>query len=449
MSNLQSTAIVILGASGDLAHTKLIPALEVLYAQGKLGDSPCIVGSGRTDYSSSSFRETFDLSPEFAQFLHYHSGIAGLKEFIASLGDFHRIVVFFSLPPKVYGPTAKSLYDHGFGDETRLIIEKPFGWDYTSARELDEKLHTYYREDQIFRIDHYLAKEAVQNILVFRYANILFEPVWNCRYIESIQINAIEDVGIKERGAYFDTSGIIRDMVQNHLMQLLALLTMEAPATLKSADIGAQKINVLKNIDIRRCLRGQYRGYREEKDIDSNSQTETYAELELTINNLRWSNTPVYIRCGKALHRKGTEIGIVFRTLPRFLFNLNGTIPSNKIIFKIQPSEGILLEMASKEPGNEVFGIEGGNMRIADTRMQFCYRDAFEGEIPEAYQKLLLDAITGNRTLFVTGKETELSWRKIGGFLDKGQLHFYEPGKLPDSLLGVEWIDFDKYGTIC
>jgi glucose-6-phosphate 1-dehydrogenase len=365
----------------------------------------------------------------------------GLRSFIDGKGPFGRVVFFLALPPEAYASTAAELHAQGFGPEAALIIEKPFGRDYASSRALNTELAARFGESQIFRIDHYLAKEAVQNILVFRFANSVFYPVWNSRYIESIQINAAETIGVGDRGAYFDTAGIVRDMVQNHLVQLLCLMTMEAPVSLEAEEIRAQKINVLKAITADACCRGQYRGYQAEKGVAPGSTTETYAELQLSIHAFRWAGMPVYIRVGKALDRIGTEIGVRFRPLPRLLFNADGSIPPNRIVFRIQPAEGIILDLSSKAPGEGI--------QISDTTMRFCYRDAFAGEIPEAYQRLLLDAIRGDRTLFVSAEETELSWKMLGPVLDTGEVRPYERGSSPEPCLYRNWIDFGKYQSVC
>lgn len=437
-----NSAILILGASGDLAKRKLIPALEALYEKNEIDDSCRIIGSGRTPFTDDEFRAHFDRHPEFSRLLHYHQGLPGIREYILSLKEFSRIIIFFSLPPRVYGSTAAELYNEGFREETTLIIEKPFGYDLESSRELNRDLQTYFDELQIFRIDHYLAKEAVQNILVFRFANAIFYPIWNSRYIESIQINALEDIGVEDRGAYFDGAGIIRDMVQNHLMQLLCLMTMEAPVTLEAEEIRNQKMNILKALEVKRWAKLQYRGYHDEKGVPADSVTETFAELELTINNYRWSGIPVYVRTGKAVGRKGTEVGIRFKSAPRLLYNEEGQIPPNQIIFNIQPDAGIVMDFMTKEPGSEG--------RLSTTNMTFCYADSFkESEIPEAYQKLLLDALKGDRTLFVSAAETELSWKKFAPVLNKEVPKRYDPGSLPESPLGLDWIEFDKYGSAC
>jgi len=230
-------------------------------------------------------------------------------------------------------------------------------------------------------------------------------------------------------------------MAQNHLMQLLCLMTMEAPVSLDAEDIRAQKIDVLKTITIEEVHRYQYEGYHSEKGVRPDSTTETFAEIKLAINNFRWTGVPIYVRVGKALNRKGTEIGIQLKPLPQILFNQEGKVQPNRVIFKIQPAEGIILDLSSKKPGSEI--------RLARTTMKFCYEDEFDVEIPEAYQKLLLDALRGNKTLFVSAEETEMSWKKYADFLDKGEISIYKPGTPPLSKLGCAWIDFERYGSAC
>ncbi len=304
---LNSSAIVILGASGDLAKRKLIPALIELYRNGTVERDCIVIGSGRTAYSNQDFREHIELDPDYNENVFYHPGIKGLSSYVNSLGNFDQIIIFMALPPRVYGQTAEALYEEGFRENVRLIIEKPFGNDYETARELNRHLKEFYSEKQIYRIDHYLAKEAVQNILVFRFANNIFYPVWNNGYIESIQITAFEEIGVESRAAYFDKSGIIRDMVQNHLLQLLALVTMEAPVSLDPEDIRFQKMNILKALQVHDCHIQQYDGYREEEGVDKGSQTETYAELKMSIDTFRWNGVPIYIRTGKAVGREGYQ----------------------------------------------------------------------------------------------------------------------------------------------
>jgi glucose-6-phosphate 1-dehydrogenase len=440
-SDRSPCAIVILGASGDLARRKLIPALNILFSRNQLDPGSIVIGSGRSDFTSESFRSRFTMAPEFASRLLYHKGISGLKAFIASQGEFKRIVIFMALPPHTYGTTAAALAAEGFGTESALVVEKPFGFDQKSACDLDTELHRYFTESRIFRIDHYLAKEAVQNILVFRFANSLFEPLWETRFIESIQISACEEAGVAERAAYFDHAGIVRDMMQNHLMQLASLLTMETPADLEAESIRAAKLALLRSVRIERCAVAQYRGFTGEKGIAPDSTTPTFCEMALRIDTPRWSDTPVFMRAGKALNRSGTEIAVTFRSLPRTLFNSQGGLAPNRIIFKIQPAEGIILDVSSKSPGSE--------MRLGNTAMKFCYRDAFKGEIPEAYQRLLADVVAGDHTLFVSAKEATCSWSIFGPWLDRKSDLFYERGALPPSPLEIAWVDFSRYGPLC
>ncbi|MGM0444669.1 MAG: glucose-6-phosphate dehydrogenase [Fibrobacterota bacterium] len=436
------SAIVILGASGNLARKKLIPALSMLYAQGSITDESIVVGSGRSDLGHGDFRERIDCCEGFRERMYYHQGTEGLKDFLAQQGEFSNVVVFFSLPPHAYKKAVEDIYAEGFRDEVRLVIEKPFGYDYDSSRELNRFIASYYHEKQIFRIDHYLAKEAVQNMLVFRFANLLFEPVWNNHYVESIQINAFEDIGVEDRAAYFDSAGIIRDLIQNHLVQLLSLVTMEPPVTFSAEDIRVQKMGIMKSLQVRRCRRYQAEVYRSEQNIPDDSTTETFAELEAEIQNMRWSGVPVYIRAGKYMDRKGTEVGVRFRKLPPILFNSENTINQNQIIFKIQPSEGIIMDLASKTPGNDY--------SISDTNMKFCYREHFTQNISEAYKKLLLDALRGDKTLFLSAEESEITWRKFAECLNKNTLDgFYKTGEPPQSDLAPEWINFNKYADYC
>lgn len=437
----QKSAIIILGASGDLSRRKLIPALSVLREQGLISGDSVIIGEGRSSFTHDEFRDRFQTCCEFREQLFYHQGIDGLKDYVSSMGDFDQIIAFLSLPPASYASTVEELYNEGFRDEVHIVVEKPFGRDYESAHKLNEAIHQYYKEEQIFRSDHYLAKEAVQNILIFRFANSIFEASWNSNYIESIQINAYESIGVEERGGYFDHSGSIRDMVQNHLLQMLCLTTMDPPVTLDSDDIRNQKINILKAIEIEEVSRGQYKGYLDEKGVAPDSDTETWAELKLHINNHRWAGTPIYIRTGKALGRKGTEIGLRFRKRPHALYNPpEGTAP-NEIIFKVQPSEGIILQLTGKNPGMD--------LQLARTDMAFCYNDSFDEDIPEAYQKLLLDALRGDHTLFVSAVETELAWKKLNGIPQQGKLVKYDQGNPPESVFGDIWINFEKYQGIC
>lgn len=440
--SIQRSAIVIMGASGDLAQRKLIPAITTLYNQGIIEENCCVLGNGRTELSDESFRELHKLTDsKYGNNFHYHQGMDGLYDRVQSLGDFKQIIVFMALPPRVYGNTAEQLYKQGFRKNVRLIIEKPFGSDLKTARELNKKLKDFYSEKQIYRIDHYLAKESIQNILVFRFANNIFYPLWNNGFIESIQISAFEELGVESRGDYFDKSGIIRDMIQNHLFQLLALLTMEAPVSLDPEEIRIQKMAILKALEIKECSIKQYEGYQSEPKVIENSETETYAEMKLEINSFRWTGVPIYIRTGKAVGEKMTSIAITLKNVPRLLFNEKGDLQKNKILIQIQPESSIIIDHSTKIPGSD--------MEITNTDMDFCFASSYEGNIPDAYQKLLQDALKGDQTLFVSAEETELSWEKIEPYLDMGNPGLYRRGKLPHSDMDADWVDMSAYANSC
>lgn len=441
MSQKNGTVLVICGMSGDLSRVKLMPALKQLHRLGQLADVAAVVGTGRGAISHPELLEAFGLEERgFGGMVHYHQGITGLRSWLAEKFNASEVVFFLALPPEVYAKTVRELYDEGFGGECRLVIEKPFGYDFATAVELNKSLRGNYREDQIYRIDHYLAKDAIQNILVFRYTNTIFQPIWNNHYIEEIQISATETAGIRQRGAYFDHAGIIRDMVQNHLTQLLCLLTMEAPASLSAEDIRAEKLSVLKTLKMERFQRFQYEGYRQEPGVAPDSLTDTYAELELSINNFRWAGVPIHLRTGKAAERDGIEIAIIFKPQPRILYNHDGSLERNRIVFKVQPSAGIIIDISSKVPGGD-FTVTGANLA-------FCYRD-LAPVIPDAYLKLLVDAIKGDHTLFVSAEETELAWAVYADALVPGPVTTYPRGSDPDAGFCPEWTDFSGYQDYC
>jgi glucose-6-phosphate 1-dehydrogenase len=435
----KSSAIVILGASGDLARRKLIPALLKLCQTGQLCQSTMIVGSGRKPFTDKTFRQVFTIPDQFASRLFYHQGIPGLKKYLTEKGVFFRIVVFFALPPQVYAETARELAAEGFGEETSIIVEKPFGANYVDALSLNRRLTKYFKESNIYRIDHYLAKEPVRNILVFRFANPLFYPVWNNEYIESIQIDACEIKGVESRAEYFDKAGILRDMVQNHLMQLICLMTMEMPKSLAPDDIIKKKIKLLQAITVEECYRHQYEGYQQEKGVDAHSRTETFVEIKLRIDNPQWKGTPVYVRCGKALTRDETRIGVRFRPMKNDIFKNAGKVMPNGILFLIQPFVGIIMEISSKN-------INVDDPMIKNSIIPFCMDESL---IPDAYQKLLLDAINGDHTLFVHAREANLAWKAIDEFLDKGPVKSYEKNSIPNSHFNIGWDNFDDFIGQC
>ncbi len=434
-------AIVIAGATGDLAKRKLLPALAHLCKSGALPNSIIIVGTGRRPLSDDAFRLLAGESGILSSRMYYHQGIAGLDSFLRKKGSTHKVALFCALPPNAYASTAEEFAADGIATRGRLIIEKPFGYDSESSQALNDSLLRFFPEEEIYRIDHYLAKEAVQNILVFRFANSLFEPLWNTDSIDTIQISATETIGVLGRGPYFDTAGIIRDMVQNHLTQLVCLIMMNRPQSLDPVHIRKEKMAILESLSIVKYATGQYLGYTEEPGVPSDSTTETYAEIELASSLARWKSTRILIRSGKALPTHATEIGITFRPVALPLFPVEAKSAHNSIIFKIQPSEGIVLDMSTKVPG--------GELALADTAMAFCYRDAFSSEIPEAYQRLLLDAIKGDKTLFVSSVQTQASWNLYGPILGKPAQYLYKKGECPCLNSFTGWLDFEKYRSIC
>jgi glucose-6-phosphate 1-dehydrogenase len=417
------SAIIIAGATGDLSHRKLIPALNHLYCKKMIDKDTLIIGSGRGELTHEAFRTRFATDCQFNNQLYYHQGLKGIKAYLDSLGEFDRVICFLSIPPQAYSSTSAVLAGEGFGEEAIIVIEKPFGRNYETATILDRELTESFKEEQIYRNDHYLAKETVQNIMVFRFANTIFEAIWNNRYVESILIEGYEELGLEERAAYYDSAGSLRDMIQNHLMQLLCLVTMEPPVSLDAQEISRQKVDILKSLKVDRCSKGQYEGYRLEKGVDPDSTTDTAAEIEARIENFRWSGVPIIMRTAKAASRTETRIVVTFKKIPRLLFNDKGEIAHNRIIITVQPNEGIMLDVAGKVPGI--------NLEIGRSKMNFSLRQSFEGDIPEAYQKLLLDAINGDRTLFVSADETELSWKALEPFLENLEPFLYRKGKTP------------------
>jgi len=440
--------LVIFGGSGDLTTRKLIPALYKLYKGKFLPEKFAVLGLGRTDYSSASFREkisqnlksqnnTRDELQEFMTHIHYQNlhmrradDYAKLK---LSLNELDRelqirgnYLFYLATPPEFFMDVAKNLGNLGLQQSTsanswkRLIIEKPFGHDLQSARDLNTGLKAIWQENQIFRIDHYLGKETVQNILAFRFANGIFEPLWNRNYIQHIEITASEIVGVGERGGYYDKAGALRDMVQNHLLQILATVAMEPPSVFEMNQVRDEKRKVFQSIrPIEtdhipiQVVRGQYIastvrgekiiGYREEKNVDPASQTETYAAIRLFIDNWRWGGVPFFIRTGKRLPTRVTEVVVHFKRTPHALFRSGEG--ENQLILRIQPDEGILLKFGLKVPGS--------GFDIRNVAMDFRYADLADNELPEAYERLILDALLGDATLFSRSDEVEAAWEFI------------------------------------
>jgi glucose-6-phosphate 1-dehydrogenase len=431
--------IIIIGASGDLTSRKLIPALFTLFRKGRLPGDARIVGLARTPTTDVQFRSRMADAvrqgaagawsqaewDKFAGRLHYiaadatkSEGVARLKNWLGEREGTNggQRLFYLSVGPEHYQAIATRLGEAGLNRAEhgwqRLIIEKPFGHDLASCRELNRVVRAHFREDQIYRIDHYLGKDTVQNLLVFRFANTLFEPVWNHNYIEHVQITASETVPVGRRGDYYDGSGVLRDMFQNHLLQIMTLVTMEAPARFAADPLRNEKVKVLDAVrlpaadDARdRIVCGQYRGYRTEKGVAPDSRTPTYAAVRLNIDNWRWQGVPFYLRSGKALAKRSTEIIIQFLCPPHLMFALppGATLQCNRLTMEIQPNEGIHLCFQTKVPD------EG--MRLHPAELKFHYGDAYPGvAIPEAYERLLQDAIGGDAALFMRSDEIERAW---------------------------------------
>ena len=442
-SKAEPAVIVIFGASGDLTQRKLVPALHTLTCDGLLPEETRIVGVARTDYTDETFRE--HLFKGVLAYSRAQSGMCELwprsaKRHTYLAGDYddpetyHRLArqlqqldseactggncLFCCATPPVLYPTiidqiGKAKLNKSDTGWARIIIEKPFGNDLKSARQLNDQVHAVFEEDQVFRIDHYLGKETAQNILFFRFANTIFEPLWNRKYIDNIQISVAETVDVGHRAGYYDKVGVLRDMFQNHLLQLMALTAMEPPASFNADAIRNEKVKLLSAIRpisvenvAQYTVRGQYKGYRETEGIDSDSQTATYGALELYIDNWRWQGVPFYLRSGKMMATKTSEIVVQFQCPPHFMFPLQTgrEITPNVLAMSIQPDEGMHLRFEVKTPNT-----------LAETRsvdMEFHYAEAFGAEaLPDAYERLLLDAIKGDASLFTRSDGIELAWQ--------------------------------------
>ncbi len=452
--------ILIFGASGDLAKRKLIPALFKVYGEGLLPENTTILGYARSQYTDEAFRETVrdsieahgegDFDPalweRFVQGLFYQAGgyddapsflalAARIKAIEAERETGGNRLFYMATPPTVFECIAQELGNADLaaplpGGWTRLVVEKPFGHDLASAKALNAHLQGIFDEEQIYRIDHYLGKETVQNILVFRFGNGIFEPIWNRNYVDHVQITVSESLGVEGRGGYYDKSGAVRDILQNHGLQLLALTAMEPPASFDPKSVRDQKVNALRSIrpmrleEVRRdSVRGQYTagtvngeeipGYLDEKGVAVGSTTETYVAWRLEIDNWRWNGVPFYLRTGKALPKKVTEISVVFRHAPHLLFQkaaVEDQIISNVITLHIQPDEGISLRFGAKSPGP--------TMAINPVNMDFDYSESFGAKPADAYERLLLDVVLGDSTLFTRSDEVEVAWNRVNRLLD-------------------------------
>ena len=461
-----NNCIVIFGASGDLTHRKLIPALYNLYKIGRLSENFSVLGVARSDLNDETFREKMrealihneETTPEtldaFCSHLYYQavntSDAQDYGKLVPRLDNLHfkyktcgNTLYYMSTPPSLYGVIPECLAAHGLNTEEygwkRIIVEKPFGYDEKTAQALDVQIHRFFEEHQIYRIDHYLGKETVQNLLVLRFSNGWFEPLWNRNFIDYVEITGAESIGVEERGGYYDGSGAMRDMFQNHLLQVLAMVAMEPPAIINANSMRDEVAKVMHSLrpltaeDMEHNLvLGQYtaseingkmaKGYLEEKGVPADSRTETYIALRCEIENWRWAGVPFYVRTGKRLPARVTEIVIHFKTTPHPVFSQNA--PENKLIIRIQPDEAISMRFGLKKPG--------AGFEAKEVSMDFRYADLAGAQVLTAYERLLLDAMKGDATLFARTDAVHAAWKFVQPILDYkangGRIHEYEAG---------------------
>ena len=456
MNNTENHIYVIFGASGDLTKRKLVPALYALFVQKMLPEKFVLLGASRSDLSDNDFRDRmreaiikfkeiddesqidqfvkklFYTSISFDDEIHYKKLLDRIKSLREEFGINGNTIFYLSTPPSVYGVIPQKLTSVGLNKQDdgwkRLIIEKPFGYDLESAIKLKDQLLKDWKEEQIYRIDHYLGKETVQNLLVTRFSNGIFEPLWNRNYIHHVEVTSAESIGVEKRGGYYESSGALRDMVQNHLLQVVGLTAMESPSSLEPIAIRNEILKVfqslrpIKNDDVKNvAIRGQYLsskikgeialGYREEEGVNPESVTETFAALKFYIDNWRWGGVPFYVRTGKRLPTRVTEVVIHFKPTPHFLFAKDEMHNAcNQLIIRIQPDEGILLKFGMKTPG--------AGFDVQNVNMDFHYSDLSAQRIPSAYERLLHDTMKGDATLFARTEEVLEAWKFLAPVIE-------------------------------
>jgi len=501
-NTVENQILVIFGSNGDLAKRKLLPAIFQLYLDNLLPEHFVVIGAGSQEkneivnrldvaksmleFAKAPVEEDPDKLQSFLEHVYYQKvnnkseeDFGLLKIYIDNLSDKldipKNIIYYFSIPPFLYEVVAAHLIQNGLNTEAdgwkRIIVEKPFGYSYDSAVELDKKLRSGFNEDQIYRIDHYLGKETVQNIMVTRFSNGFFEPIWNRKYVDRVEITASEKIGVGSRGGYYDTSGTIRDMIQNHLLQVLAVVAMEPPSIFDSESIRNESVKVLQSLRpikpsevALNVVRGQYietlvdeviqKGYRQEKDVSPNSRTETFVAMKVFVDNWRWGDIPFYIRTGKCLPERVTEVVIHLKPAPHQLFKQRCMAQStNMIILRISPDAGVAVDFGMKIPG--------AGYKVQNVNMAFHYSDLAENKISEAYERLLLDCMIGDSTLYARADAVKASWKFVDPILQEWKtnpdipLYFYEANtwgpKEANSLFGnkeLKWrAPFKKFKT--